>query len=414
MPMLPFRDIGPCEVHWGYGYQSGYMPLVMTPYLGRVIIRIADMVTDIHEEGKGIAPIDSFFEGTTVELEVPMTRSTLIQLAQTIGWQKMGRLTGPVLKLDNIAGFDMYPYTETVVIKPLCNNVPDPDPHNWIELHKCHPYREIELGFDRSGQRIHLVKFKVFPSRDSGYAGAGGGGQYLQEGMQAWRTDFDDDFCGVTLGPEWITDSLDANRTITINASPTCTVTIAAANAVDARWWCSTNEAPKMYMPLGCIGPCKITTLLSSITAEPPGVAPNNTMAGMFIGTNPLGTDPGSPPFTAYLWGRYQAPGGSDMRVQDNCGSFGAMEDCSSGCLPKYLKIEIDVSQVITFWWKDLVGDVWTQYVPDATGIAVTIPNGGHPAYDIANCYVGLFAKNINGAANLAATFEFFEIKSYA
>ncbi|HDZ39085.1 MAG TPA: hypothetical protein ENH62_12490 [Marinobacter sp.] len=193
MPRLPFGDIGPCEVHWGYGYQSGNMPQIITPYLGKVTIRIADAVTDIHEEGKGIAPIDSFFEGTTVELEVPMTRSTLIQLAQTIGWQKMGSLSGSgyVLRLDNIAGYDMYINAETMVIKPLCNNVPDPDPHHWIKLYKCHPYRDIELGFDRSGQRIHLVKFKVFPNRDSGYEGAGGGGQYLEEGVPGEGEDFE-------------------------------------------------------------------------------------------------------------------------------------------------------------------------------------------------------------------------------
>lgn len=184
MPKLPIGDIGPCEVWWGYGYQSGDMPLIITPYLGKVTLRIVDTVTDIHENGKGVAPIDAFFEGTTVELEVPMTRSTLIQLAQTIGWQKMGDLSGSVLRLDNIAGEEMYAYAETMVIKPLCNNVPDPDPHHWTMLYKCHPYRDIELGFDRSGQRIHLVKFKVFPSRDSGYEGEGGGGQYLQEGMK--------------------------------------------------------------------------------------------------------------------------------------------------------------------------------------------------------------------------------------
>jgi hypothetical protein len=154
MPRLPFGDIGPCEVYWGDVYQSGYQsdympPLVITPYLGKVAIRIADAVTDIHEEGKGIAPIDSFFEGTTVELEVPMVRSTLIQLARTIGWQKMGILSasGYVLRLDNIAGYDMYTNAETIIIKPICHNVPDPDPHHWIELYKCHPYRGNRTRF---------------------------------------------------------------------------------------------------------------------------------------------------------------------------------------------------------------------------------------------------------------------------
>lgn len=185
MPKLPFGDIGPCEVWFGYDYPSEGMPIVITPYLGKVTLRITDAVTDIHEEGKGVAPIDSFFEGTIVELEIPMTRSTLDQLALTIGYQLMGSLAGNVLTLDNIAGVEMYKVAHTIVIKPLCNNVADDNPNHWIVLNKCHPYRDIELGFDRSGQRIHLVKFKVFPARESGYEGA-----YLQEGMEGEAADF--------------------------------------------------------------------------------------------------------------------------------------------------------------------------------------------------------------------------------
>lgn len=405
MSQLPIGDIGPCEVTWDYG---GANPIIITPHLGKVSVRMADAVTDVRIDGQGVAPIEAFFEGATLELEVPMTRSTLSQLANTIGYRDLGTLAGNVLTLHNVAGIEMMAHAKQIVIKPLCIDIPDPDPHTWTLLYKCHPYRDFELGFDRSGQRVHMVKFKIFPNQDTGYEG-----NYFQEGLISWREEFEDLFCEDTLGAEWTTDSLDANRTISLSGSPTCQITIEVKNGVEGRWFCSINEAPKMYMPLNVIGPCRITTKLVSIPPDPGGTSPLNTMAGIFIATDPLGTDPASPPYTAYLWGRYYTAGGNDMRVRDNCGSFGAMEDCSSGCLPKYLMIEIDAAQVITFWWKDLVGDDWTQYVPDATGIPITIPNG-HPAFDIANSYVGLFAKNENGAANLAATFDFFEIESYA
>lgn len=396
MPKLPFGDIGPCEVHWGYGYQSGDMPQIITPYLGKVMLRIADTVTDIHEEGKGVAPIDSFFEGTTIELEVPMTRSTLIQLAQTIGWQKMGILSCNVLRLDNIAGYDMYTNAETIVIKPLCNNVPDPDSHNWIVLYKCHPYRDIELGFDRNGQRIHLVKFKVFPSRDSGYEGAGGGGQYLQYGKH-----FKDDFCDATLKPEWNTHNTDATRTITPNPSPDCTVTI-AIDGVDGRWWCNeSNEAPKMYMPLGCIGPCRITTKLNSFNRGPGNI--ECSAAGIFIGTDPMGLADD----LVYLWQRYRYDTGGPqgevyhgLRVEGSCDSYTRID----GDVPIWLRISIDSSQVITFWYST-DGASWTQYSHKTV-----------LGYDIPNCSVGLFVKNnieddCDEDESCSAIFDFFEIE---
>lgn len=397
MSQLPIGDIGPCEVTWDYG---GANPVIITPHLGKVSVRMADAVTDVRIDGQGVAPIEAFFEGATLELEVPMTRSTLSQLANTIGYRDLGTLAGNVLTLHNVAGIEMMAHAKQIVIKPLCIDVPDPDPHTWTLLYKCHPYRDFELGFDRSGQRVHMVKFKIFPNQDTGYEG-----NYFQEGLISWREEFEDLFCEDTLGAEWTTDSLDANRTISLSGSPTCQITIEAKNAVDARWFCGNNKAPKMYMPLNIIGPCRITTKLVSIPPEPPGVVPQDIFAGIFIGTNPLGTG-GAGSFEAYLWGRYRN-GDNAMQVRDNCGAFSYFLDCGSGCLPKYLKIEIDASQAITFWLKDLIGDDWTQYIHAGNPFVIE-------GYDIANCYVGLVAKNEISGINYAAIFDFFEIESYA
>lgn len=176
---LPFGDIGPCEVTWNYGSEDEDRPeVIITPHLGKVTLRMADAITDVHIDGQGVAPIESFFEGTTVELEVPMARSHLSQLANTIGYRDLGTLSGNVLTLHNVAGIEMYAQAKQIVIKPTCNNIPEAESKHWILLLKCHPYRDFELGFDRNGQRVHMVKFKVFPSQEEGHEG-----EYLSEGV---------------------------------------------------------------------------------------------------------------------------------------------------------------------------------------------------------------------------------------
>jgi len=187
MPKLPIGDIGPCVVIWNYhniGEVDGD-PLCIGPYLGTISLRMTDSVSDVQEEGYGDAPVDAVFAGTVVELDIPMARNTLTQLASMIGDYQEEVLhglsaSGKVLTLKNMAGCDMYAHAKQIVIAPICNNVPDTDPNTWTLLYKCHPYRDFELGWDRAGQRVHMVKFKVFPNQDSGYCG-----EYGTEGMES-------------------------------------------------------------------------------------------------------------------------------------------------------------------------------------------------------------------------------------
>lgn len=190
-------DIGPCVVIWDYNQWAAGTPFCIGPYLGTVSLRMTDSVSDVQEEALGDATVDGVFAGTVVELDVPMARNTLSQLVNMIGYHGAGRQSYPeesdpwaeqlddnVLTLNNMAGCSMYTtYAKQIVIAPVCNNVPDSDPHNWILLYKCHPYREFELTFDRAGQRVHMVKFKVFPNLDSGYCG-----EFGQWGVQSTAT----------------------------------------------------------------------------------------------------------------------------------------------------------------------------------------------------------------------------------
>jgi len=182
MPKLPIGDIGPCVVIWDYEGGVGKQ-MHIGPYLGTISLRMTDTISDVQEEGYGDAPVDGVFAGTVVELDIPMARNTLTQLEATIAYEGMGSLSGKVLTLRNIAGCDMYANAKKILIAPICNNVPNTDPSTWTLLYKCHPYREFELTWDRAGQRVHMVKFKVFPNQDSGYCG-----EYGTEGLESGST----------------------------------------------------------------------------------------------------------------------------------------------------------------------------------------------------------------------------------
>ena len=183
MPKLPMGDISPCVIIWDY---EGGGQVHIGPYLGTISFRATDSIADVQEEGYGDAPVDGVFAGTVVELDVPMARNTLAQLAKMLALTTdMGSLSasGKVLTLRNTAGCDMYANAKQLLIIPICNNVPNPDPNSWTLLYKCHPYREFELGFDRNTQRVHQVKFKVFPNQDSGFCG-----EYGTEGVESGAT----------------------------------------------------------------------------------------------------------------------------------------------------------------------------------------------------------------------------------
>jgi len=160
MPRLPMGDLGPVQITWRYGESDA---ITLEPFLGAVVLRMTDTITDIQEEAFGEAAVDAAFGGATMELETPLTRSTLQQLEAVL----LGDLAGSVLTLKGMVGCDMYADAAPMVIKPVCDNVASVIPAEWIELYKTYPYRAFELTFDRSTQRVFLVKWKIFISQDS-------------------------------------------------------------------------------------------------------------------------------------------------------------------------------------------------------------------------------------------------------
>lgn len=164
MPRLPVGDIGPCEVVWDYGGT----PVNLSPFLGDVKLTREDSISKVFEEGYGDAPVDAVFAGSVMELEVPMTRSTLAQLEDMLPGST---LAAAVLTLKNKCGGAMYASAKSIVIKPMVDGAASTTKTEWIELYKCHPYNSWELPFARDGQRVFLIKFMVFPSLESGQEG---------------------------------------------------------------------------------------------------------------------------------------------------------------------------------------------------------------------------------------------------
>jgi len=221
--------------------------------------------------------------------------------------------------------------------------------------------------------------------------------------VEDWYEYFRDDFDDAIIMPEWITHGTNDDRTI-VEAGDV--LTIASANNADSRWWCATaNTAPKMYVPLGVTGPCRITTKLNSFDGDPGGTCNDDTVAGIFISTSP---EELTVVTVAWLWPRVRddSAGIDGLKLYDNCGSYDDNLDCSTGCpLPYWFRINIDADQVITFWWSN-DGSAWTQYTHLGNPYSVS-------GFDIENSYVGLFGKNIDGNEDFSAEFEYFLIEVY-
>lgn len=160
----PFGDIGPCEVTWDFGGT----PIKLAPYLGTVELRLVDSVQDVQEEGWGDTIINSVFSGSNCELDIPLTRQEYDKLAD---WMPGVSYQSGALTFIPKSGCDMIDDAKEMMIKPMCDNVPDTDPLSWIHIFKAAPWREFALTFDRSGQRVMLMHFKCYPDMTSGMGG---------------------------------------------------------------------------------------------------------------------------------------------------------------------------------------------------------------------------------------------------
>lgn len=186
MPALQIKDMGPCEVVWGYGETGG---LNLGPFLGATIYKGETSVADIQEERYGEAAVDAIMTGTVATLELKMTRSTLDQLNEVLNGGDPAGILGTVpeqyLVMKNQLGCEMYDIAKSVVIKPICDNAVSTDPLEWVQIYKAYPVPGWELTYDRSTQRVFPVTFKIFVSQESGFEG-----EFGTYGMDPSSTEF--------------------------------------------------------------------------------------------------------------------------------------------------------------------------------------------------------------------------------
>lgn len=167
MPRYPFFDMGPAEVTWAYGVSGEEQTL--SPFLGPIVLRITDAKQNIEEEGFGSTPVDAVLTGSEAELEIPMTRNTLAQLAVITHGELdgAGNLVIPAARV----GCPLLDDARPILLRPVCANVPSVDVETWVLIYYAYPIRSFELSFSRDAQRTHLGRFMLFPSFDSGTYG---------------------------------------------------------------------------------------------------------------------------------------------------------------------------------------------------------------------------------------------------
>lgn len=161
MPTSPMRDMGPCELYFPYG-ESDVAALGKT--LGGVKLNMETHVADVLEDQAGDAPVNAVLTGSVVGVEATLTRLSAQQLARILNTEVDSDGNVPI---NNQVGCDLYALAKPLLIVPLCDNVPDPDPSHWVLLYRTYPISGLELVYDKDTQRTFPVTFKVFVCQET-------------------------------------------------------------------------------------------------------------------------------------------------------------------------------------------------------------------------------------------------------
>lgn len=151
----PLYDLGPCTLTFG-GVELGETR-------GDVIFRYTEETRPINEDSKGVSPIDEIHVGMNCEVEVPMTRVTLQQLATVI---PSATVVGSKLTVKSAVGSQMADSANVLVLKPLVGGVASAA-SKWLTVVKAAPKVDLEITFNNDGQRVYKVLFKGFVNENN-------------------------------------------------------------------------------------------------------------------------------------------------------------------------------------------------------------------------------------------------------
>lgn len=156
MPELFSKDLGPCQVEFNATSIGRTM--------GSVTLKSEATNVDIKENQHGNAPVDAVFTGRVATVDVPMTRSTLAQLAAIL---PSVTLVGTELVFANPVGGNMFDDAEELILKPMTDQVASATNTEWVTCFEAFPFEVMELPYDVENQRVVNVTFKLFPSATS-------------------------------------------------------------------------------------------------------------------------------------------------------------------------------------------------------------------------------------------------------
>lgn len=164
MPTGPLRDLGPCEV-W-FGPMGSEVKVGETH--GGVQFRHSTQSAPVHEDGKGVTPVDKLGIGIgECSVIAPFTRLGLAKLATVIPGTTHSSGSGgndDILVAEAPVGESAADSAQSLILKPIVDDSVSTTSQEWMHLPKAFPdMATIELGYDTENQRVFSVTFNAFP-----------------------------------------------------------------------------------------------------------------------------------------------------------------------------------------------------------------------------------------------------------
>lgn len=157
------RNLGPCLVE--------FSSTDLGETFGGVIFRVTEETAPVVFDQLGTTPVDEIETGKMVEVEVPLTDTTLATLEALLsGASGSGTsVASGQLTVKQTAGQSKYDNAGLLKLTPVESNGVGAT-SGIIHVFKAAPIAQIEQTFDNSEQRVTKFLFKGFPDRSSGVA----------------------------------------------------------------------------------------------------------------------------------------------------------------------------------------------------------------------------------------------------
>lgn len=150
------RDLGPCSVTFN--------SVDLGPAYGDIVVRFNMEDKPIYENSKGIAEVDSVLVGAKMEIEVPLSRSTLAQLNAVV---PSSTISNNKMTVNSPVGVSMYDSAAELILKPLVGGVAGANT-SWITVPHASPKADFEIVYNNENQRVYKVVFKCFADPTTG------------------------------------------------------------------------------------------------------------------------------------------------------------------------------------------------------------------------------------------------------